>query len=105
MGFSNNSLPLKGGGPGWRLRQAHDPHPGLPRRGQRHIGHAFGGTPHCMARILEGRVPGEERVDQDARLGRIYAEAGMAERVTCMACLVLGAEEGGDLGHKERTVS
>ena len=34
--------------------------------GQRNMGHAFRHVPHCVARILEGRIPGEERVDEDA---------------------------------------
>ena len=47
--------------------------------GQRHMGHALGDIPHFLPRILEGRVAGEEGVDQDARFARIDAEAGMAE--------------------------
>jgi hypothetical protein len=51
----------------------------LMAMGQRHVGHAFCHLPHRVARILEGRVSGEERIDQDARFARIDAEAGMAE--------------------------
>ena len=47
--------------------------------GQRHMGYAFGHIPHRLTRILEGRITGEEGVDQDARFARIDAEAGMAE--------------------------
>jgi len=34
--------------------------------GQRHMGHAFRNVQHCVARTLEGRIPGKERVNQDA---------------------------------------
>jgi hypothetical protein len=47
--------------------------------GQCHVRHALCRIPHGKARILEGRVSGEERVDQEARFARIDAEAGMAE--------------------------
>jgi hypothetical protein len=45
----------------------------------RHILHPFAHIPHRLTRILEGRITGEEGVDQDARFARIDAEAGMAE--------------------------
>ena len=51
----------------------------LMAMGQRHMGHALRHLPHRVARILEGRVSGEKRIDQDARFARIDAEAGMAE--------------------------
>ena len=47
--------------------------------GQRRVGDALDGPGERNSCLLEGRVPGEERVDQDARLTRIDAEAGMAE--------------------------
>ena len=47
--------------------------------GQRHMGHAFARLAHGQARIFEGRVPGEKRIDQDARLAGVDADTGVTE--------------------------
>ncbi len=47
--------------------------------GERHMRHALGRAPERQAGILEGRISGEERVDEEARLAGIDSKAGMAE--------------------------
>ena len=51
----------------------------LMTMGERHMSHALCHLSHRVARILEGRVSGEKRIDQEARFARIDAETGMAE--------------------------